>query len=501
MPAESSAPKTLRISVTPHDNLPQEPAEDAPVVLLGEAIERFRTYAEYLNSQISEEDMFYLGDHRMAQKIVEQGLHNNREKFTRKTFEREQVAAAERRRLEREEHQNKITATFTAIQEDCVLQELVRRKDANENGQLLTIIFIRTRSTKGQEISGYVDYAHRLKTDKTWKEVFSGRRTLAPRPSDLSYFNWDTLESTLNDTPNFQVIIGKDLSVHFRCQKDFRIVNVNSQAKNNSDALSTVLRSKKYVQIVLYDHWIRLWSPEDEAMDFASAPLESAQTEPDLVDNVSAAILEEDLVEIAKNALGRPRRTLKGLPTVTERENILGQAQQFQENLAATLRTVRDIEQTDVRNETLGTFTYADLMEKLKKLLPANVTQERLISSTIAATPKQSAVTEEPQSENIEIDEDAVSPFLPQPQEFAPVMHQYQKHSVNKKTIVFNQLAYPVSGILTETARLERDTPESEKMLNPLYRKSQVSTRVRSGPYQHLKNNILQAFVNHRTPE
>ena len=35
--------------------------------------------------------------------------------------------------------------------------------------------------------------------------VFDHRRRLLPRPSDLSYYNWDTQMSTSNASPNFQV--------------------------------------------------------------------------------------------------------------------------------------------------------------------------------------------------------------------------------------------------------------------------------------------------------
>ena len=49
---------------------------------------------------------------------------------------------------------------------------------------LQTIIFIRDKNPRGQEISGYIDYAHRLKTED-FEPYFSGKKRLIPRPSDL----------------------------------------------------------------------------------------------------------------------------------------------------------------------------------------------------------------------------------------------------------------------------------------------------------------------------
>ena len=44
------------------------------------------------------------------------------------------------------------------------LSELAKREEQVLNGKLLTIIFVR-HETKNSEVSGYIDYAHRLKTD------------------------------------------------------------------------------------------------------------------------------------------------------------------------------------------------------------------------------------------------------------------------------------------------------------------------------------------------
>lgn len=73
------------------------------------------------------------------------------------------------------------------------------------NGKLATIIFIRDVNSRGHEVSGYIDYGHRLTTDPNVPLWFERKKRLMPKPSDLSYYNWVTHLSTSNPTPNFQV--------------------------------------------------------------------------------------------------------------------------------------------------------------------------------------------------------------------------------------------------------------------------------------------------------
>lgn len=56
-------------------------------------------------------------------------------------------------------------------------------------------------------MSAYIDFAQRLKTEDL-DPVFDCKKKLMPRPSDLSFYNWETQTSTSNATPNFQVSCG-----------------------------------------------------------------------------------------------------------------------------------------------------------------------------------------------------------------------------------------------------------------------------------------------------
>lgn len=50
--------------------------------------------------------------------------------------------------------------------------------------------------------------AHRLKAED-FEPYFNCSKRLLPKPSDLSYFNWETQRSTSNSSPNFQVRAGE----------------------------------------------------------------------------------------------------------------------------------------------------------------------------------------------------------------------------------------------------------------------------------------------------
>lgn len=71
------------------------------------------------------------------------------------------------------------------------LQALADREEMVRNGKLTSILFIRDKNAKGQEVSGYIDYAHRMKQED-FTPYFNKKKKLIPRPADLSYYNWET---------------------------------------------------------------------------------------------------------------------------------------------------------------------------------------------------------------------------------------------------------------------------------------------------------------------
>lgn len=85
-----------------------------------------------------------------------------------------------------------------------IYQALQQREEAVRNGKLATIVFIRDYNSKGQEVSGYIDYGHRLRSD-SMEKIFQRKKRLLPQPSDLSFYNWNTQTPFINSTPEFQV--------------------------------------------------------------------------------------------------------------------------------------------------------------------------------------------------------------------------------------------------------------------------------------------------------
>lgn len=88
-------------------------------------------------------------------------------------------------------------------------------------------------------------------------EKFS--QELLPKPSDLSYYNYDTKLSTSNSTLQYHVIADSSQGLLFKNKRDRRIINVNPNTAdgNNENTLRIEIESKEYVQVILYDHSTR----------------------------------------------------------------------------------------------------------------------------------------------------------------------------------------------------------------------------------------------------
>ncbi len=88
------------------------------------------------------------------------------------------------------------------------------------------IIFIRDFTSKGHEVSGYIDFAQRLVSEK-FELYFERKKKLMPKPSDLSYYNWETQTSTSNSSSNFQVIADNETGLMFKNKRDRKVINVD----------------------------------------------------------------------------------------------------------------------------------------------------------------------------------------------------------------------------------------------------------------------------------
>merc|ERR1712141_689099 len=218
-------------------------------------VTEFSTYEDFLDSQITSFDLYYLEDQELARQLVELGYRGSGEVLKREEFEARKQAA-EASRLSKRSQQKTLASSGKDLK-DPFLKALAQREEANRSGKMTSIIFIRDKNARGQEISGYIDFAHRLKTEE-FEPYFTGKKRLLPRPSDLSFYNWETQTSTSNPTPNYQVIAENASGLLFKNKRDRKILNVDPKAPSPGDnSTRTPIDSPKYVQIVIYDHITR----------------------------------------------------------------------------------------------------------------------------------------------------------------------------------------------------------------------------------------------------
>eukprot|EP00033_Pygsuia_biforma_P001336 GCRY01001514.1.p1 GENE.GCRY01001514.1~~GCRY01001514.1.p1 ORF type:complete len:239 (+),score=23.95 GCRY01001514.1:192-908(+) len=216
----------------------------------------FPTYESYLDSQITPLDLYYLEDEDLARQLVELGYRGSGETLKREEFEARKQQA-ENARLNKLRTQPKILASAGKdVSNSPLLKALAEREELVRNGKLTTIIFVRDRNTKGQEISGYIDYAHRLKTEN-FEVYFEQRKKLLPKPSDLSFYNWETQTCISNPSPNFQVIADDPSGLLFKNKRDRKIINVDPKTDPGDNSVRHELITSEYLQVALYDHVTR----------------------------------------------------------------------------------------------------------------------------------------------------------------------------------------------------------------------------------------------------
>lgn len=196
-------------------------------------VQSFETYEEYLDSQITSTDLFYLEDIDLARQLVEFGYRSNAEIMTREQFTTQKEAVEQAR-----------------------LQALADREHAVRHGNMATIIFIRDYNQKGHEISGYIDYGERLKSEDL-EPVFDRKKRLLPMPYDLSYYNWVTLNSYSNSSSNYQVVADSADGLLFKNKKDRKILNVDPNGEPGDNSTRTMIDTDEYQQVVFYDHSTR----------------------------------------------------------------------------------------------------------------------------------------------------------------------------------------------------------------------------------------------------
>lgn len=214
----------------------------------------FGSYEEYLDQQVTGEDIFYLEDQDAARRIVELG-YKGRDFLSREEFEAaRQLALAGP--LKRKESTELVCSAGKTFEEGSLLSALARREELVRTGKLATILFIRDY-VRGQEVSAYIDYSHRLRTED-FEPYFNGTKRILPKRSDLSYYSWKTRTLFYNNSASFQVLADNEFGLLMKHKRDRKTINVDPKAPSPGDNSNrSVLHCKDYLQVTIYDHVTR----------------------------------------------------------------------------------------------------------------------------------------------------------------------------------------------------------------------------------------------------
>eukprot|EP01139_Manchomonas_bermudensis_P024100 Amastigsp_a842026_27.p1 type:complete len:236 gc:universal Amastigsp_a842026_27:183-890(+) len=223
-----------------------------------DSLDQFAEFEDYLDSYVQPVDLYYLEDEELARQLVELDVKGPGDLLSRGEFER--LKNDETQRAAKIRNTSTKPLAHTGVQASYkdfpLLVELAQREELVLSGRLATIVFIRTRNRKGQEVSAYIDLGHRLKTD-SFEEYFARRKLFQPRPSDLSFYNADTGLCSSNATTNFQVIADSEKGLQFKCKRDRKLINVSPDAPPGHSSFRKVIEDPQYTQVVLYDHVTR----------------------------------------------------------------------------------------------------------------------------------------------------------------------------------------------------------------------------------------------------
>jgi hypothetical protein len=220
------------------------------------SILEFATYEDYLDQHVTAEDLFYLEEPDNARQIVELG-YKGKDFMSRDEFEAAKRVALEGP-LKRKKSLDAVCSSGKDLSKYPFLYALAQREELVRNGKLSTIIFIRDIvDKKGHEVSGYIDFGHRLKSED-FEEYFDRKKKLLPKPADLSYYNWKTQTLSYNNSSTFQVIADNEMGLLFKHKRDRKTINVDPKAPSPGDnSHRVILKTEEYTQIVIYDHVTR----------------------------------------------------------------------------------------------------------------------------------------------------------------------------------------------------------------------------------------------------
>jgi hypothetical protein len=218
-----------------------------------DSMSAFDTFDEFLDSQITELDLFYVQDIAIARKLVEYGLRGNGEIISKKEYT-SRKAAIEKPKDNKTEGFDTRTK-LGSFSTDSMEYHLAKREIANRKGILNTIVFVRILNARNKEISSYIDYAHRLETDD-FSLIFESAKKFLPKISDLSYYDWSTGKTISNETRNYLTISNNQNGLLFKNKNSRIVLNLDPfvglpELYNRTDVFCT-----GYLQVSFFDHFL-----------------------------------------------------------------------------------------------------------------------------------------------------------------------------------------------------------------------------------------------------
>ncbi|PRD35606.1 UNVERIFIED_CONTAM: hypothetical protein NCL1_11055 [Trichonephila clavipes] len=191
-------------------------------------------------------------DKDMCRDLLSMEYHSNKRIIRREAFEETKAKKAAKIKEYKIREQRICSDELTT---SCkLMQELAKREKDNLNGCLATIIFIRNVNEKGEEVSAYIDYTHRLRIEN-WNVYFTGEKKIVPLETDLSFYNWTKGNSHHKSSTNFEVVPNTDtLKLVFVCKNDGYSIDVNPKIPVDELLFRLDLTDTNYEQAVIFDH-------------------------------------------------------------------------------------------------------------------------------------------------------------------------------------------------------------------------------------------------------
>lgn len=221
-----------------------------------EAVAEFDTYEAYLDSKIQQEHLYYLGSREVARQLFELGCIGGSEVMDRKKFELRKRELLEQKMTKKSAQ---VPLAHIGVQNITgpLMIKLAELEDDVRNGTRTCLIFIRGWNNNQQEVSAYIDYGDRLRTED-WQQYFSGKKLLRPKTTDLSFYNWKTRTIHQNESTDFKVKTSGDRGIVVTNRRDQKDISLDPNVDPPGDNTIRIdIEDPVYEHCVLYIHTSR----------------------------------------------------------------------------------------------------------------------------------------------------------------------------------------------------------------------------------------------------